>query len=85
MNTYKVTFRYENANGGRVIDTITVESPIDPATLVLEGDYSYGEYEYVQECLTALEDGARSIASDHIKLYEFAYVTCLDGTVIKPS
>lgn len=83
MHEYRVTFKREDDEDEVV--TITVESPIDPATLVLEGDYSYGEYEYVQECLTALEDGARSIASDHIKLYEFAYVTCPDGAVIKPS
>ena len=77
MHEYEVTFERGDAS-----DTFIVDSPIDPASLVLNADSSYGEYEYVQECLTALEDLARR-RYDFNPRQSFMHVTCPDGTIVK--
>ena len=79
MHEYRVAFQLEDETV-----TITLDSPIDPASLILGDDYTYGEYEYVQECLTALEDRARR-EHDVVGLHEFSHVICPDGTVIQPT
>jgi hypothetical protein len=79
MYEYKVTFAR-----GAAADTFIVDSPIDPASLVLEGDYSMGEHEYVQERLAELEDLVRS-RYDFSPRQEFMRVTCPDGTIIEPT
>ena len=79
MHEYKVTFKR-----GAATDTFIIDSPIDPTSLILGADSSYGEYEYVQECLTALEDLARQ-RYDFSPRQTFMHVTCPDGTVVEPT
>lgn len=79
MYEYKVTFKR-----GAASDTFIVDSPIEPELLILGADSSYGEYEFVQECLTILEDLARR-RYDFNPRQSFMHVTCPDGTVIKPT
>jgi len=80
MHAYKVTFKNEDDTV-----TVTIDSNIVPELLILEGDYLYGEYEYVQERLAELEDRARGEFDALIGLHEFTSVTCPDGTVVEPT
>lgn len=80
MHAYKVTFTRED---GTI--TVTVDSLIVPELLILGDDYTYGEYEYVQERLVELEDRARGQFDTLVGLHEFTSVTCPDGTVVKPT
>jgi len=85
MYEYKVTFTREHADRSTGTITVVIDSVIEPELLILEGDYSYGEYEFVQECLTALEDRARGQFDTLVGLHDFTSVTCPDGTVVEPT
>jgi hypothetical protein len=81
MYEYKVTFKR-----GAASDTFIVDSHINPASLILDvhAGYSYGDYEYVQECLTVLQSLARR-RYDFSPRQAFMHVTLPDGTVVEPT
>ena len=82
---YKLTFSKERNAFVNETATITINSTIDPATLVLRGEYTLGDYEYVQGKLGELEALARSHYDDIIGLHDFTSVECPDGTVVEPT
>jgi hypothetical protein len=86
MHEYKVTFSRERDSLALETATIIVDSLIVPESLILDVhvDYSYGDYEYVQERLAELEELARK-DYDFIALHDFTSVTCPDGTVVEPT
>jgi hypothetical protein len=79
MHRYTITFTRDAE-----VVKVTVVSPIDPASLILDVrvGYSFGDYEYVQECLTVLEDCARTEFGIEAS-YDFEHVTTPGGTVVQ--